>query len=348
LYHIACVKSVTVTRAEKQRAIMVDLAIGLGIPVLQMVIQYIPQGHRFNIYEDYGCYPWTYNTWVGIVLVAIWPIVIGCVSLVYCALTIRAFMKRRSQFKELLSGNSNLNSSRYLRLMILATTEIFCTIPFSSYFLSLNIRMGIQPWISWADTHSNFSRVDQVPKLLWERNHDFAIGMEASRWLLVACAVTFFAFFGFADEAKKNYRLAYDSVAKRVGYSTASMSSGMTSSNGGSTKDFKNSSLNGSSFNAIPRLEKNGKRASFDSFDAEMSLGDVGGFLAVKEDFSPTATSSGSSTAASSLPPSSDDTYSFTGSHPDASVPDLAANRLSVAPHSDTPSLSRAGSIDMV
>ena len=39
LYHIASVKSVTVTKAEKRRQIMVDLAIGLGLPVMEMILR---------------------------------------------------------------------------------------------------------------------------------------------------------------------------------------------------------------------------------------------------------------------------------------------------------------------
>jgi pheromone a factor receptor len=39
LYHIASVKSVTVTRAEKRRQIMVDLAIGLGLPIMEMILR---------------------------------------------------------------------------------------------------------------------------------------------------------------------------------------------------------------------------------------------------------------------------------------------------------------------
>ena len=88
---------------------MIDLAIGIGIPVLQMVLrtchitkhdlssyvpplEYIPQGHRFNIYEDFGCFPWTYNTPVAVVLVYIWPVVIGCVSAVYSGTFFRHFL----------------------------------------------------------------------------------------------------------------------------------------------------------------------------------------------------------------------------------------------------------------
>lgn len=39
LYHIASVSSVTKTRAQKRRDIMTDLAIGVGIPVLEMILR---------------------------------------------------------------------------------------------------------------------------------------------------------------------------------------------------------------------------------------------------------------------------------------------------------------------
>jgi hypothetical protein len=39
LYHIASVSSVTKTKAQKRRDIMTDLAIGVGIPVLEMILR---------------------------------------------------------------------------------------------------------------------------------------------------------------------------------------------------------------------------------------------------------------------------------------------------------------------
>jgi hypothetical protein len=39
LYLIATVKTVTTTKAMKRRAIMIDLAIGVGIPVLEMILR---------------------------------------------------------------------------------------------------------------------------------------------------------------------------------------------------------------------------------------------------------------------------------------------------------------------
>ncbi|KAJ7238654.1 hypothetical protein C8J57DRAFT_1246354 [Mycena rebaudengoi] len=42
--------------------------------------------------------------------------------------------------------------------------------------------------------------------------------MELTRWTALSCALVFFAFFGFAVEARKNYRTAFWAVAKCVGY----------------------------------------------------------------------------------------------------------------------------------
>ncbi|TFK32933.1 pheromone A receptor-domain-containing protein [Crucibulum laeve] len=296
LYHIASVRSVTITKAEKRRAIMVDLAIGLGLPILEMILQYIPQGHRFNILENVGCYPFTYDTWVAYVIVSAPPIIIGMVSAVYCVLSIRAFNKSRAQFNELLSGNKNLTSSRYVRLMCLAGVEVLCTVPLASYIMYLNIVDGVNPWISWADTHYGFSRVDTIPAILWRSQPVAERAIEMSRWLIIACAILFFGFFGFADEARKNYRSFMQTVTKSVGLSTVSFgnSSGITSSTGGEkSKNFLNS------FNGRPRpvlpinvhREFLQKRDSLDSFtDVSVSFADVGNSLNEKEKpFSPDA-----------------------------------------------------------
>ncbi|PFH48838.1 hypothetical protein AMATHDRAFT_49183 [Amanita thiersii Skay4041] len=278
LYHIASVRSVTHSRAEKRRAVMVDLAIGIGLPILEMILQYIPQGHRFNIFEDIGCYPFTYNTWVAVLLVYLPPILIGLVSAVYCCLSIRLFYQSRAQFKEILSNSSNLNTNRYLRLMMLAGTEIVCTVPIGIYALYLNIKAHLNPWKSWADTHSGFSRIDQIPALIWRSNPILESSLELTRWLIIVCAFIFFAYFGFADEARKNYRSAVQSVAKKVGYT----STGTTLFGSTASKSKFESSMNGTT-GSLPvhiRSEVIRKKDSFSSFsDMSVSLNDVGGAL---------------------------------------------------------------------
>jgi pheromone a factor receptor len=128
---------------------------------------------------------------------------------------------------EFLAANKNLSSSRYFRLMGLAGIEVLCTIPMSAFVIYLNATYEpVYPWISWANTHYDFSRIDQFASVQWRMTDLSTISIELSRWFLIICAFIFFAFFGFADEARKNYRLAYFSVAKRVGLSSGNMSSG--------------------------------------------------------------------------------------------------------------------------
>ncbi|KAH7882763.1 pheromone A receptor-domain-containing protein [Phlebopus sp. FC_14] len=218
LYKIATVTTVTTTRGHRQRAVMVDLAIGLGIPIVQMILQYIVEGHRFNIFEELGCYPYTYNTTLAYPLSFVWPPIIGLISGVYCVLTLRAFMKRRAQFSEFVSSTTSLTINRYFRLMALATIELLCTTPISAYGIYLNVTSSpIQPWKGVADAHYNYSRVGQYPSVVWRSSYVNVVSSELTRWSLVFCAFIFFGFFGFADEARKNYRKIYWAVSQRFG-----------------------------------------------------------------------------------------------------------------------------------
>ncbi|KAJ7475475.1 Rcb3.42 [Mycena galericulata] len=218
LYNIATCQTVSMTKALKRRAVMIDLAIALGLPILQLPLQYIVQGHRYDILEDIGCYPYTYNTVPAYPLIFLWPNVMNVISGTYSILTIRAFMKRRAQFNQFLSSNTGLTANRYFRLMALATIELAFNTPISSYGLYLNVTQSpIQPWISWANTHFDFSEIDVWPAIIWRSNAQTVVAVELSRWAQVFCAFIFFAFFGFAAEARKNYALAFWAVAKRLG-----------------------------------------------------------------------------------------------------------------------------------
>lgn len=117
-------------------------------------LAYIVQGHRFNVFENLGCYPAIYNTLPTYFLVYMWPILIGLVSSVYCSkserpacslritneplapvMSFAMLFKRHNQLREFLQSGSALTVSRYYRLKALAITEILFTIPlaYTSY-----------------------------------------------------------------------------------------------------------------------------------------------------------------------------------------------------------------------
>ena len=196
-------------------------------------------GHRFDILEDVGCYPSIYDTLLAYFLVFMWPTLLGCVSFIFSgesaihdsrqptqqllALTFHAFYKRRLEFCQFLSTHSSLSMSRYVRLMMLAVSEMLCTVPISVYSIYIsNKGVALQPWISWADTHYDFSYVGQIPAVEWMSDPNFRLSVELTRWLFPASALLFFLLFGFGTEARKHYRAAFLRVVKFFGYKPTS------------------------------------------------------------------------------------------------------------------------------
>ncbi|KAF8239202.1 STE3-domain-containing protein [Tricholoma matsutake] len=215
LYRITAIRNVMITRAERRQTVMIDFAIGVGLPVLGVILQYIPEGHRFDIFEDVGCFPAIYNTPVALILVSGPPILIGCVSAFYGVMSIWAFNNSRKQFNELLSG-SRLTNYRYLRLICLSAVVSFVTLILGTFALIVNCIRGIEPWKGWADTHLDFSHINFYPAIFWRSIPIEETSIELSRWLSVMCAFIFFAFFGFAEEARKNYCNAIQFLVKRI------------------------------------------------------------------------------------------------------------------------------------
>jgi pheromone a factor receptor len=181
------------------------------------------QGHRYNIFEHIGCLGETYEAHVATVVFHLPPIFIGAVSAVYCSvsplfpsfspsllehklihppflvLSSKSFYCSRAQFKELLSANKNLNLNCYVSLMALASTDLLLTVPLATFVLDSNVAIiSLSPWISSADTHSNFLRGVQVPGIYWRVDPYSPASVETLRWATVVCALLFFAYFGFA------------------------------------------------------------------------------------------------------------------------------------------------------
>lgn len=234
LFKIASGTAVRVSPEQKRRAVIIDLSIAVGIPVLVMVLHYIVQGHRYNIIEDIGCTPTVFNTAAAYPLVYMWPPLLGCIAFVFAFLTLRAFWKRRVQFNELLSSTNSMTVNRYFRLMLLACLEMMLTIPLSAYGIYINTYgLSLAPWVSWSDTHYNFSHVEIAPAVLWRTSKMFTVQVELDRWIYPCSALLFFALFGFAQEARRHYRAAFWWVAGKFGYTPrAAMTYESTSSSG--------------------------------------------------------------------------------------------------------------------
>lgn len=202
------------------------------------------QGHRFDIYEEAGCWPamvilpWTYP------LVICVPLIIGLVNLLYgskyrllivrrwssatsyeallifspySALTIVCVIKERRALQNILPTNKICDhpiDSHFIRLLTLSSVEVIFTIPLACLEIYIDSRDGLYTWRGWDDLRYEFSRANLYPSVLWRTNSLWLAGVELNRWSPVLCAFVFFSLFGFAEEARRNYKAAWK-VLKR-------------------------------------------------------------------------------------------------------------------------------------
>ncbi|KIY47096.1 pheromone receptor, partial [Fistulina hepatica ATCC 64428] len=212
LYHISRTRTVAISPAEKRRSIIIDSAICVVLPLAYIALQYVVQGHRYNIFEDVGCEPAVVNTLATYFISYAAPLAFGLSSAVYCALSLQAFNARRIQFRQFAAAApcraTGFGFSQYVRLMALAMTEMACTTPLNIFIVVLNATAtgGLSPYVSWANIHWGYSHVELYPAILWRADHRVAVGVELTRWLAPVCALIFFAYFGFTSEARRNYK----------------------------------------------------------------------------------------------------------------------------------------------
>jgi len=189
--------------------------------------------------------------------------------------------------------------------------EIFGTIPLASWVLSLNAKAGFVPWVGFAALHQDFDLIYQIPSVVWKNYHISHVLFEFYRWSLVACAFTFFGFFGFADEARRHYRLVYTSLASRVGLST---SNGKFAGSSHGTSSFPGMSSKGAGVSVT--ISRGQKRDSTISITDQLSIPSIAYPGDMKSDFKiepfttseTTASSSVSSLEAELYDPSSEST----------------------------------------
>ena len=125
-------------------------------------------------------------------------------------LNIRIFWRSSRMFNGLLGSNKNANQNRYIRLIALSACQIITSLPFALFILIANAHyFTVHPWVNWEVTHLDYSFVGQYPSFMWRASPIGAAMTELTRWIVVYAAFLFFAFFGFAEEARKHYSKAY-------------------------------------------------------------------------------------------------------------------------------------------
>jgi pheromone a factor receptor len=133
----------------------------------------------------------------------------GLLNLV--ALALRWFLLRRMQFTAVLHASpGGLTTGRYLRLVSLTLVDVTIVIFGALYQMINNFsRIDLSPYGTWQEAHQDFGQIQQF-------SEDVASDVSVNAmtlYLLPLYSFVFFIFFGFGEEAIREYLLLGRMVA---------------------------------------------------------------------------------------------------------------------------------------
>jgi pheromone a factor receptor len=71
------------SKAQRRRRHVVDVLCIFGLPILQLPLHYVVQYNRYAILPVYGCVDLLDDSWPRVVLLSIWPLLIGILNCYY-------------------------------------------------------------------------------------------------------------------------------------------------------------------------------------------------------------------------------------------------------------------------
>lgn len=187
------------------------------------MVDYIVQGHRFNIWENFGCFHTTYVS-IPAILILYGPItMIGVLNFVFGGLAFFHFWRNRQSFAAGLErGKSPFNMRRYVRAMSVAILIAIWDAAVVAVVDIMVFQDGLQPYSSWADVHFDFWRVAQIP--MTQMAPKERVLFPVVWWTVPASAYWFFCCFALGDEGATEYALWYRRVLRVFGLTDSALS----------------------------------------------------------------------------------------------------------------------------
>jgi pheromone a factor receptor len=124
-------------------------------------------------------------------------------------------IRRLSFASHLASSKSALTTSRYLRLMAMASVQMIWAVTGSAgafWFTATSV--PIRPWTTWDDVHSDFGRIDQFLDIFTP--YTVKRSFYVLWWVVPVATWLFVAFFAFGADAMEEYKKCFNWVRVKV------------------------------------------------------------------------------------------------------------------------------------
>ncbi|KAF7353383.1 Pheromone receptor Rcb2 B44 [Mycena sanguinolenta] len=209
---------------QHRRAIIFDSIVCGLLPTVYILLQLAVQRHRFNILEDVGCVSDLYDSLPTYFVADSPPVLLNFGSLIFGVLALHGLVSSRASITEVFGPYNGLTYSRFLRLIGLAlATSLFLSSP--SVLLNIVANAALAANVSGLASPFSSGTIARIPRSVWASSSINLVAVELGRWLAPAGAFLFFAFHGFAEEAREYYKRTFGIVSNafwntlaRMGY----------------------------------------------------------------------------------------------------------------------------------
>ncbi len=95
LESIASLRQAHSTYTDRKRRFLIDMAVGLGVPFLQIPLFYVVQPYRLDVLDDLGCSAPLYNSWPALLLYYFWRLIASILCAIFAGKSSHAYRIRR-------------------------------------------------------------------------------------------------------------------------------------------------------------------------------------------------------------------------------------------------------------
>ncbi|KAI0312004.1 GPCR fungal pheromone mating factor [Amylostereum chailletii] len=178
---------------------------------------HIVQGYRFDIYEEFGCYP-VHAAGLSVLLVNSWAILFPIASMFLHSQVFRTFFQHYIHLSEFADDSNPVMRVQYVRILIQCSLHVILVLPLNVLILIIQIKrapLATQSFYpGWEVAHRTWEP-RSIPAIEWRQNYWDVLNFQLTQYLSISIAPVFFGLAGLTDEVVEKMERVFRTVVRR-------------------------------------------------------------------------------------------------------------------------------------
>ncbi|VDB87268.1 unnamed protein product [Peniophora sp. CBMAI 1063] len=183
-----------------------DYLMGIGLPLLSMVLYYPVQGARFQVIENYGCSTFIFPSGVAFILLQSWLVILPLLSILLYGwrIIVYLYQHQRATSRILHQSGDIFERTHYTRIFALACVDVVLVLPLGIATIITGFPDGTQFWPGW-DIVKQWWAPQTVADTEWRISVVWSFNIYWNQCSGVVLSIAIFLLFGLTKAARESY-----------------------------------------------------------------------------------------------------------------------------------------------